>query len=110
MDGNHARPGRQPAGARAQKRAADQAQSPILTNDDIAKLRKNQISDFRSCTIAMRFRKPESGSDKTAGELLRDALDQMCREAKAAIDEWGGVKGAQKVSSLTSSRPDVETP
>jgi len=59
---------------------------PILTNDDLAKLRKNQISDFRSCTIAMRFRKPSPGSDATAGELLRDALDQMSREAKQAID------------------------
>jgi len=64
---------------------------PILTNDDIAKLRKNQLADFRSSTIAIRFRKPEAGSDKSAGELLRDALDQMCREAKAAIDAGASI-------------------
>ncbi|MGZ3453918.1 MAG: glutamate synthase large subunit, partial [Polyangiales bacterium] len=59
---------------------------PILTNDDLAKLRKNPMGDFRACTIAMRFEKPKPGSDETIGELLRDALDRMCREAKSAID------------------------
>ncbi|MBI2395785.1 MAG: glutamate synthase subunit alpha, partial [Deltaproteobacteria bacterium] len=64
---------------------------PILTNDDLAKLRKNMLSDFRSCTIAMRFRKPEPGSDRTAGDLLQEALDQMAREAKAAIDAGASI-------------------
>ncbi len=64
---------------------------PILTNDDLAKLRRNQIGDFKSCTIAMRFRRPDPSGDRTVGEHLRDALDQMCREAKAAIDAGASI-------------------
>jgi glutamate synthase (NADPH/NADH) large chain len=59
---------------------------PILGNDDMAKLRRNASSDFKACTIAMRFARPAAGSDKTPGEHLQQALDQMCREAKTAID------------------------
>jgi glutamate synthase (NADPH) large chain len=66
-----------------------QLHHPILTNDDLAKLRKNMLSDFRSCTIAMRFKKADG--DATPGELLRDALDQMAREAKQAIDAGAAI-------------------
>jgi glutamate synthase (NADPH/NADH) large chain len=64
---------------------------PILTNDDLAKLRRNAATDFKACTIAMRFRRPDERSDKTVGEHLRDALDQLCREAKAAIDAGASI-------------------
>jgi glutamate synthase (NADPH/NADH) large chain len=59
---------------------------PLLTNDDLAKLRRNITSDFRACTIAMRFARPSPESDRTPGEHLQAAIDQMCREAKTAID------------------------
>ena len=56
---------------------------PILSNDDVSRLRKNHFPDFRARTLPMRF--PRRGGD--AGELLRRALDTLCKDATQAIDE-----------------------
>lgn len=60
---------------------------PILTNDDLARLRRaagagGPLSDFRVCTIPARF------SRKAAPEeSLREGIDDLCEEASRAIDE-----------------------
>jgi glutamate synthase (NADPH) large chain len=56
---------------------------PILTNDDVAKLRKNQLGDFRACTVPMRFPRPTAGADP--GAVLREALEALCKDASRAI-------------------------
>jgi glutamate synthase (NADPH/NADH) large chain len=62
---------------------------PILTNGEIAKLRRNLHSDFRACTLTMRFSRPEDPAD--AGAMLREALDRLVREACEAIDDGASV-------------------
>ena len=53
--------------------------SPILDNDQIAKLRHVQIAGFRSVTLQMLYR-PEEG-----GAGLAAALDQLCLQASEAV-------------------------
>ena len=60
---------------------------PILSNDDLARLRRNTFNDFRVCTVAMRFALPRPGSSQTATEALREALETLCRQGGAAVDE-----------------------
>ncbi len=64
---------------------------PILSKDDLARLRRNTFNDFRVCTIAMRFPLPRPGSGRTATEELRDALEAMCAQAQAAVDEGASI-------------------
>jgi len=56
---------------------------PILTNDDVSRLRKNHFPDFRVRTLPMRFF--VKGGEP--GELLRRALDDLCKQATQAVDE-----------------------
>jgi glutamate synthase (NADPH/NADH) large chain len=64
---------------------------PFLTNEDVAKLRRNVVGDFRTCTLKMAFPVPKGpfASDEeriqAAGAKLRDAIDKLCREAAQAI-------------------------
>ena len=58
---------------------------PILSNDDLAKLRRNTPGNFRASTLAMHFTRPQEGNDETLGECLKVALDALCEEAGAAI-------------------------
>jgi len=60
-----------------------QLDHPILTNDDVAKLRRNVMGDFRASTLSLRFKLP--AERMRAGEALRAALDKLCTEASAAV-------------------------
>jgi glutamate synthase (NADPH/NADH) large chain len=55
---------------------------PILTNDDVARLRRNIFPDFRVRTLPMRF--PVAGDP---GDNLHAALEQIFRDASHAIEE-----------------------
>jgi glutamate synthase (NADPH) large chain len=61
---------------------------PVLTSEDVAKIRRNARGDFRACTLAMRFPRPTSM--RTAGVTLYEALEELCREASRAVA--GGVQ------------------
>ena len=52
---------------------------PILSNEDLARIRGLNLPDFRSRTLHMAF--PAGGT----GEDLAAALDGLCREAEAAV-------------------------
>jgi glutamate synthase (NADPH/NADH) large chain len=54
---------------------------PFLTNDELAQIRRNTVPDFRASTLRMSF----SVREREHGAALRRALDQLCRDAKAAI-------------------------
>ncbi|MFI5300629.1 MAG: glutamate synthase large subunit, partial [Polyangiales bacterium] len=63
---------------------------PILTNDDVARLRKNPLGDFRACTVAMRFpRRPRASED--VGVTLQRALDDLVRDAIRAVDDGASI-------------------
>src|SRR5215471_13399739 len=55
---------------------------PFLTNDDLSKLRKNLVSDFRSATLPMFFQ-AEGDPERN----LYDGLVELCRAASRAIAE-----------------------
>src|SRR5262245_36030688 len=59
--------------------------SPIMDNDDLAKLRHFQAPGFKSATLPMVF---DADAD---GEGLRAAMDSLCELAKKAIDEGAGI-------------------
>jgi glutamate synthase (NADPH/NADH) large chain len=61
---------------------------PILTNVDVAKLRRNMLGDFRACTLAMRFRH-EPGKEPDLA--LREALERLGKEASQAIDDGAAI-------------------
>ncbi len=56
---------------------------PILTSDDLAKLRRNLAMDFRTCTLGARF--AVDGSEGDPEVALRRAIDRLCEEATHAI-------------------------
>ncbi len=68
-----------------------QLPQPVLTNDDVAKLRRSVPADFRTSTVAMRFRRPEPGSERTLGEHLESALELVCAETRAAVDAGASI-------------------
>ena len=59
---------------------------PFLSNDDMARLRRNILGDFRTCTLRMSFPVAECTTPERAGRALRQALDQLCKEAVDGID------------------------
>ena len=68
---------------------------PILTNQDLAKLRRassapqtNALGDFRACTLAARFM---PHAHKTIELSLRHALERLCDEASQAIEDGAGI-------------------
>ncbi|MDD2238001.1 MAG: glutamate synthase large subunit, partial [Kiritimatiellae bacterium] len=52
---------------------------PILSNDDLQRIRELPHEDFRSTTMIMQFPRGGSGRD------LEDALDGLCRKAEQAV-------------------------
>jgi len=61
---------------------------PLLTNDDLATLRKHAPADFRVVTISTRFRRPEGDdADTRPGDALHEALEDIVGEAERAVDE-----------------------
>ncbi|WP_020613877.1 glutamate synthase large subunit [Sediminispirochaeta bajacaliforniensis] len=54
---------------------------PVLTNDDLHRLRNSQIGDFHVESVPMLFPCCE------AGGALKPALDQLCRQVEEKIDE-----------------------
>ena len=54
---------------------------PVLSNDDIAKLRTLDVGGYRSCVIPMTF--PAADGEKG----LEKALTALCAEAEARVDE-----------------------
>jgi glutamate synthase (NADPH/NADH) large chain len=59
---------------------------PFLSNDDMARLRRNVLGDFRTCTLRMSFPVAECTTPERAGRALRHAIDRLCKEAVDAID------------------------
>jgi len=57
---------------------------PILTSADLATLRQNAPADFKVRTLSTHFSLP--ASDEGAGEVLREALERLCREAREAVE------------------------
>ncbi len=53
---------------------------PILSNDDVAKLRTLDVGGYRSCVIPMTFAAAEGETG------LEKALDALCAEAEARVD------------------------
>src|SRR5262249_36869293 len=53
--------------------------SPIIDNDDLAKLRNISLEGFRAVTLPMRFKVSEGG------EGMRCALRELCETATTAI-------------------------
>ncbi|HXN41318.1 MAG TPA: glutamate synthase central domain-containing protein, partial [Myxococcaceae bacterium] len=58
---------------------------PILTSADLATLRQNAPADFKVRTLSTHFTLPNS--DEGAGEVLRKALERLCREAREAVED-----------------------
>jgi glutamate synthase (NADPH) large chain len=56
-------------------------QSPVMDNDDLAKLRDIQLPGFKSATISMTYRVKEGGSG------LRAAMDKLCADVDKAIQD-----------------------
>ncbi|MGD9874670.1 MAG: glutamate synthase large subunit [Kiritimatiellia bacterium] len=54
-------------------------QHPILSNEDLQRIRELPHEDFRSATLAMEF--PARGR----GRDLEDALESLCRQAETAV-------------------------
>lgn len=54
---------------------------PVLTNDDLHRLRNSQIDDFHVESVPMLFPCCETGG------ALKPALDQLCRQVEEKIDE-----------------------
>ncbi|MFO7535958.1 MAG: glutamate synthase large subunit [Kiritimatiellia bacterium] len=52
---------------------------PILSNEDLARIRALNLDDFRSVTLPAGFPLPAGGSE------LEQALERLCRDAEAAI-------------------------
>jgi glutamate synthase (NADPH/NADH) large chain len=59
--------------------------SPIMDNDDLARLRYIDISHFKPVTIPMVFDATEDG------EGLRKAMDRLCELARKAIEDGAGI-------------------
>jgi glutamate synthase (NADPH/NADH) large chain len=53
--------------------------SPVMDNNDLARLREIQREGFKTVTLAMTYRVSEGGPG------LRSAMDQLCQEADKAI-------------------------
>ncbi len=54
---------------------------PILTNDDIERLRNTTMEGFRVCTVPMLF-----DADKNGG-MLEKGLQQLCNEVERKVDQ-----------------------
>ncbi|MCK4746508.1 MAG: glutamate synthase subunit alpha, partial [Bacteroidales bacterium] len=54
---------------------------PMLTNDDIERLRSSYIEGFRVCTVPILF--PVDSEDPS----LKKALDRICRETESRVNE-----------------------
>jgi glutamate synthase (NADPH/NADH) large chain len=61
---------------------------PFLSNDDMARLRRNILGDFRTSTLRMSF---AATAADDAGKALRVALDKLCKEASAAIESGASI-------------------
>src|SRR5215467_7561766 len=59
--------------------------SPIMDNDDLAKLRHLDIPGFKSVTLPMVFNAEEDG------EGLRAAMEHLCELARKAIEAGAGI-------------------
>jgi glutamate synthase (NADPH/NADH) large chain len=78
---------------------------PILTNAELAKLRKNPFDDFRAVVLDAVFRAPPAPpppsnkldpwapdpDEYDAGEALRQALEELCAKASKAIADGASI-------------------
>jgi glutamate synthase (NADPH/NADH) large chain len=62
---------------------------PFLLNDDLARLRRNILGDFRACTLPIRFKVPRNASD--AGAALREGIVKLCKDASAAVESGASI-------------------
>ncbi len=53
---------------------------PVLTNDDISRLKNSEMEDFTVCTVPMLM-------DIEGGQDLKQAMEQLCGEVEARVDE-----------------------
>ncbi|MEW5817634.1 MAG: glutamate synthase large subunit, partial [Spirochaetota bacterium] len=54
---------------------------PVLTNDDLERLKTSEVKDYRVCTVPMLFDVTENGG------ALVFALESLCREVERKVDE-----------------------
>ena len=81
---------------------------PFLSNDDMARLRRNILGDFRTCTLRMSFPVAECTTPERAGRALRQALDELCKEAVDGIDGGASIAHPQRPRHLRRARADPE--
>lgn len=70
---------------------------PILSNEDLARIRGLNLPDFRSRTLHMCFPKEGTGTD------LADALDRLCRDAETAV------KAGERIVVLSDRDLGIDT-
>lgn len=58
---------------------------PVLSNEDLGRLRSLNESDFRTKTIKMEF--PAIVEGKTPGKALEEAIDRLCADVEQAVLE-----------------------
>ncbi len=58
---------------------------PILTNDDMDRLRNPNDEDFKSAIIPMLFKAPAAGDDEVVGNM-ETALKELCLRAEEEVD------------------------
>ncbi|MCK9182851.1 MAG: glutamate synthase large subunit [Fibrobacteraceae bacterium] len=56
---------------------------PVLSNEDLGRIRTLNYDDYKSVTIKMAF--PVLSDRKSAGELLEEALDALCRNVEEKV-------------------------
>jgi glutamate synthase (NADPH/NADH) large chain len=64
---------------------------PFLSNDDMARLRRNILGDFRTSTLRMSFPVADGGSSDGPGSGLRRALETLCKDATTAIESGASI-------------------
>jgi glutamate synthase (NADPH/NADH) large chain len=64
---------------------------PFLTNDDVARMRRNMLGDFRTCTLRMSFPVAAEDGPEAAGLKLRPAIERLCKDAADAIDQGASI-------------------
>jgi glutamate synthase (NADPH/NADH) large chain len=64
---------------------------PFLSNDDMARLRRNILGDFRTSTLRMSFPVGDQKSLDQSGTALRRAVEALCKDASAAIESGASI-------------------
>jgi len=60
--------------------------TPILSNEELERLKAAELPGIRSAVLPALFHKPEVQDREAYGQALKEALDELCAAASAAID------------------------